>query len=97
MHIYEFQDLMRKIYFHRDSKRGLKRTYRWLIEEVKELGEALKENNVEAVEEEMADVIAWLASLANIAKVNLEHAALKKYAYKCPKCGKPKCECEFEN
>jgi NTP pyrophosphatase (non-canonical NTP hydrolase) len=87
---------MRKIYYHKDSKRGLKRTYERLVEEVNELGEALTKNKKTSAEE-FADVLAWLASLANITKVNLEDAALKKYNYKCPKCGKLKCECTFEN
>lgn len=42
MDIREFQEMMRRIYFHRDSKRGAKGTYGWLVDEVKELGEASK-------------------------------------------------------
>ena len=95
MHIKEFQGMMRKIYFHRDSKRGMKGTYSWLVDEVQELGEALEQGDKKAVSEEFADVIAWLASLANVVGIDLEKAALTKYAGKCPKCGKPKCECTF--
>jgi len=95
MHIREFQELMRRIYFHRDSKRGTEGTYNWLVDEVKELGEALKAGNKPAISEEFADVIAWLASLANVAEIDLEKAALAKYAGKCPKCGKTRCECCF--
>jgi len=95
MHISEFQNLMREIYFHRDSRRGVNGTYNWLVDEVRELGEALKGNNRENIEEEFADVIAWLASLANVVNVNLEKVALKKYDYKCPKCGYKPCRCTF--
>ncbi len=87
---------MRRIYFHRDSKRGVKGTYEWLLDEVKELGSALKERDKKALEDEFADVIAWLASLANIAEIDLEKAALTKYDNKCPKCGKVICECPFK-
>jgi len=96
MHIHEFQDMMRRIYFHRDSKRGAKGTYEWLVEEVNELGAAMKENNVKALKDEFADVLAWLASLANVLEINLEEATLTKYDGKCPKCHQPKCECAFK-
>ncbi|RLI45955.1 nucleotide pyrophosphohydrolase [Candidatus Bathyarchaeota archaeon] len=93
MEISEFQDLMRRIYFHRDSKRGAAGTYEWLVEEVEELGEALKEKNTEAIEGEFADVLAWLASLANVVNINLEGAAARKYSGKCPKCHQAPCNC----
>lgn len=93
MHIYEFQELMRRLYFHRDSQRGVEKTFEWLVEEVAELGEALKIHDRKALEDEFADVIAWLASLANVADINLEKAALTKYDNKCPKCGRSPCQC----
>lgn len=86
---------MQRIYFHRDFKRGIKGTYDWLVDEVKELGEALQADDKIALENEFADVLAWLASLANIANVDLEKAALKKYDNKCPKCGHLPCQCTF--
>jgi NTP pyrophosphatase (non-canonical NTP hydrolase) len=95
MQINEFQEMMRRLYFHRDSERGVKGTYDWLVEEVEELREALEEENKEATEREFADVIAWLASLANITGINLEKAALEKYNYKCPKCHQSPCQCKF--
>lgn len=95
MHIHEFQEMMMRLYFHRDFSRGIDGTYNWLVEEVKELGEALKSNDKEALEKEFADVIAWLASLANITCVDLEKAAVNKYNGKCPKCKKSPCQCTF--
>ena len=74
MHIHEFQEMMKRLYFHRDSEREVKRTYEWLADELKELGEALKGNNKETTEKEFADVIAWLVSLANITGIDLERA-----------------------
>ncbi len=87
--------MMRHLYFHRDSKRGMKGTYEWLTDEVKELGEALESTDKEATEKEFADVIAWLASLANIVGVDLEKAAINKYPHKCPKCQQAPCQCTF--
>lgn len=95
MHIYEFQEMMRRIYFHRDSKRGINGTFDWLMDEVKELGESLKMNDKRALENEFADVLAWLASLANITDVDLEKCALLKYDGKCPKCKRSPCKCAF--
>ena len=93
MHIYEFQNMMWQIYFHHDSKRGAKGTYLWLVEEVEELGEAIKGKDRKALENEFADVLAWLASLANVVDINLEEAATTKYNQKCPKCEQVPCEC----
>ncbi len=94
MQIYEFQDMMRQIYFHHDSRRGAKGTHLWLIEEVEELGEAIKGKDKKALESEFADVLAWLASLANVVDINLEEAAMAKYNHKCPKCKQVPCECK---
>ena len=85
--------MMKRIYFHRDSERGTSGTYNWLIDEVEELGVALKKRNRKAVMDEFADVLAWLASLANVVGIDLETAAKSKYSEKCPKCHKSPCEC----
>jgi len=96
MHIQEFQEMMRHLYFKRDFERGVNGTYNWLVDEVEELGEELKKGtNIEATEKEFADVIAWLASLANILGIDLEKAAINKYKNKCPKCGQSPCQCTF--
>ena len=95
LHISEFQKMMHKLYFHRDSKRGVEGTYNWLLDELKELEEALESNDKKALEDEFADVIAWLASLANITNIDLEKAAINKYDEKCPKCKRSPCQCTF--
>jgi NTP pyrophosphatase (non-canonical NTP hydrolase) len=87
--------MMRKLYYHKDSKRGAFGTYEWLLDEIKELGEALKLNDKEAIQNELADVIAWLASLANVVDISLESAAVKKYSWRCPKCQQSPCQCPF--
>ena len=86
---------MRRVYFHRDTKRGIEGTLDWLVDEVKELREALKTDDKKALEDEFADVIAWLASLANVTNIDLEKAALNKYHDKCPTCGHSPCQCTF--
>ena len=42
---------------------------------------------------EFADVLAWLATLANIAGVDLDAAVAAKYAAGCPGCGHTPCDC----
>jgi NTP pyrophosphatase (non-canonical NTP hydrolase) len=93
MRIKEFQRMMKRIYFRHDSARGVKGTYDWLIDEVDELGQELEGGNKEALQDEFADVLAWLASLANVAHIDLEAAALRKYPGKCPKCLQTPCKC----
>ncbi len=95
MHIVEFQKMMRSLYFHRDFRRGAKGTYNWLVDEVNELGEALTNPDRKELENEFADVIAWLASLANVVGVDLEKAAISKYENVCPKCKHSPCACTF--
>lgn len=91
--IRDFQRMMARIYLSRDSERGAEGTYGWLKEEVEELGEAMRETEERLLEDEFADVIAWLASLANVTGVDLEAAALKKYNNRCPKCDSSPCNC----
>ena len=43
--------------------------------------------------EEMADLYAWVASLANLLDIDLEKALESKYPSKCPKCNHDPCQC----
>ena len=76
----EFQDLIRKAYYDRDSKRGLFKTWLWLQEEVGELAKAIRKNDRDNIEEEIADVIAWTVSVANLLGIDVEKALIKKYS-----------------
>jgi NTP pyrophosphatase (non-canonical NTP hydrolase) len=52
----------------------------WFIEEVGELSHALAKGTDRAnLEEEFADVVAWLCTLANINDVDLAAAIARKY------------------
>jgi NTP pyrophosphatase (non-canonical NTP hydrolase) len=93
VHVAEFQKLIERIYFERDSKRGLAGTHMWFCEEVGELTRALRRNEKHELEGEFADVLAWLATLASISGVDLEAAARKKYAEGCPRCHAAPCAC----
>ncbi|NPV49386.1 MAG: nucleotide pyrophosphohydrolase [Armatimonadetes bacterium] len=93
MTVGEFQRLIERIYFTKDSGRGLSATFMWFVEEVGELSRALARGTGEEIEGEFADCAAWLATLASIAGVDLEKALREKYAQGCPKCGQTPCEC----
>ncbi|MFX0108102.1 MAG: MazG nucleotide pyrophosphohydrolase domain-containing protein [Candidatus Hodarchaeota archaeon] len=88
------QDLMRRIYLKRDKARGLERTLLRTFHELGELSDAiLREKGQEAVSDEVADVFAWLCSLANLLEIDLSEALLKKYNNACSRCGSVPCEC----
>lgn len=93
MRIAEFQKRIEDIYYERDSARGLAGTHMWFCEEVGELTRALRRNKREELEGEFADVLAWLSTLASIAKIDLEEAARKKYGQGCPRCCATPCAC----
>lgn len=84
MLISELQTLIRDRYHATDSARGAPATFLWFAEEVGELAHALGKlgrGDVDRanLEEEFADVLAWLTTLANIAEVDLTQAMRRKY------------------
>ena len=90
MHIKEFQQLISQKYERRDRERGTPATFMWFVEEVGELATALAKNeDLKSKEDEFADILAWLCTLANISDVDLEKAC-KKYAARKVKGFKPK-------
>ena len=76
------------MYGEKDAARGDAATFLWLTEEFGELATALRSGTHDELAAEMADVLAWLATLANIRGVDLEEAVLRKYGRACPGCGR---------
>ena len=90
----QLQQVIRDTYDAKDRRRGLEGTFMWFMEEVGELSAALRGDGTrENLVLEFADVLAWLATLANIAGVDLDEAVRLKYGSGCPKCAKTPCEC----
>jgi len=89
-----FQDYIRQRYYQTDAARGTPATFMWFVEEVGELATALQKaagqggntSGGENLQEEFADVLAWLCTLANINGIDLAQAIAMKY----PKEGGPK-------
>jgi NTP pyrophosphatase (non-canonical NTP hydrolase) len=91
-----FQEVIHKMFFEKDQSRGLEGTFMWFMEEVGELSSALRENDdPQNLEEEFADVLAWLATMANVAGVDLEQAVSRKYVQGCPRCNQAVCTCDL--
>jgi NTP pyrophosphatase (non-canonical NTP hydrolase) len=91
--IAEFQQLIRDMYLEKDVARGIDGTFMWLMEEVGELASALRNGTHEERLGEFADVLAWLATIANVAGVDLAEAVARKYGSGCPGCGQFICTC----
>ena len=89
----ELQKLIRDTYGAKDQSRGTEGTFMWFMQEVGELATALRSGNAQEKAHEFADVLAWLATMANIANVDLERAIADKYGAGCPGCGQSPCKC----
>jgi NTP pyrophosphatase (non-canonical NTP hydrolase) len=76
----DFQKHIADRYEATDRARGTPKTWMWFIEEIGELSHALAKGDDRAnLEEEFADVVAWLCTLANINDVDLSKAICAKY------------------
>lgn len=75
-----FQQHIKEKYYAADSARGTPGTWLWFSEEIGELARALaRRDDRDNLEEEFADVFAWLCTLANINNVDLSAAIGRKY------------------
>ena len=89
-----FQRMILQMYGAKDSARGDAATFLWLTEEFGELATAVRAGSQEELAAEMADVLAWLATLANIREIDLETAVQRKYGRGCPGCRESPCVCD---
>lgn len=92
MDLNQYQEIIKKIYFQKDSKRGLDKTFNWLIEEIGEFSRAIRKKDKKKMKEEFADCLAWLLSVGSILGIDAEEA-MGKYSHGCPKCGALPCRC----
>ena len=83
MDLNELQNLMKNLYGEDDRDRGLPSTVAWLCEEVGELAQAVRKGSKEEQLHELADVLAWLASIANQLDLSLE-TAMERYVMNPP-------------
>ena len=93
MDLRAFQAHIAATYGAKDAARGSAGTFMYLIEEVGELAEALREPGKHDLDGEFADCLAWLVSLAHLAGVDLAAATARKYPGICQRCGATPCAC----
>ena len=79
MDLDDVQRLMEQLYGEADRARGIPATVAWLCEELGELAQAVRKGTQAQREHEFADVVAWVASLANQVGVDLT-TAVERYA-----------------
>ncbi|MHA1973411.1 MAG: MazG nucleotide pyrophosphohydrolase domain-containing protein [Candidatus Hodarchaeales archaeon] len=91
--IKEFQQLMTDLYGERDKQRGIEKSLLWLQSEQGELIQAFLKGNKREIEEEAADIFAWLCSVCNLLNIDLGAVSIRKYPFKCPKCESNPCKC----
>ena len=92
MELGELQQRMADTYGERDRARGVPSSVAWLTEELGELAQAVRKGDRTEQLHEFADVLAWVASLANQLGIDLT-AAVERYALGCPRCGELPCRC----
>ncbi len=92
MDLAQLQDVIERTFGERDRARGVPSSVAWLAEEVGELAQAVRKGSPEQQVHEFADVLAWVASLANQMDVDLA-AAVERYAHGCPRCHSIPCSC----
>ncbi len=92
MDLATLQTVIDATYGQRDRERGVPSTVAWLAEEVGELAQAVRKGSHEQRLHEFADVLAWVASLANQVDVDLTEA-VRRYAEGCPRCLGIPCSC----
>jgi NTP pyrophosphatase (non-canonical NTP hydrolase) len=94
MSLADLQRLIHEIYDAKDRSRGVEGTFMWFMEEVGELSAALRSGSDTERATEFADVLAWVATLANIVGVDLNAAVEAKYGRGCPGCRRSPCVCD---
>lgn len=76
----EFQRMIDVVYGQKDRARGIEGTFLWFHEEVGELTRAVRRgHDRENLQEEFADVFAWLVSMASMLEIDMEQAVDAKY------------------
>jgi len=79
MDLGELRKRIRERYYEIDKKSGPLFLLAVLFEEVGELAEAVRKGNRDAIEEELADVLFMVLSLANLFDVDVEGALVEKF------------------
>jgi len=85
---------MKQLYYDRDSSCDFSIVILKLLEEIGEFSDAIVRGDIAKQSEELADVLAWLLSIANLLGIDAEAAFASKYPDYCIKCGSSPCSCD---
>ena len=94
MDIEEAQEMMRKIYLERDMARGVDGTLKRTFDELEELRDAIQKEDSKS---DIADVFAWLCSIANLLEIDISESFYRKYSDVCSKCKNSPCDCPADH
>ncbi|HDN74146.1 nucleotide pyrophosphohydrolase [Archaeoglobales archaeon ex4484_92] len=84
MMIKELKEKIKEKYYETDKKSGELFLLSVLFEEIGELSEAVRKGEIRGIEEELADVLFMVLSLANYFDVKPEDVLIKKYIEEDP-------------
>ncbi len=84
MDLEKLREAIKRKYYHIDVRSGALFLLAVLFEETGELAEAVRKNEVENIEEELADVLFMILSLSNLFDVNPEERLIEKYILNDP-------------
>ncbi len=79
MDLKELREIIREKYYEKDKRSGELFLLAVLFEEVGELAEAVRKRDLKSIEEELADVLFMVLSLANLFDVDVESKLLEKF------------------
>ncbi|MCX8172896.1 MAG: nucleotide pyrophosphohydrolase [Archaeoglobaceae archaeon] len=79
MELVELMESLRRKYYCIDSKSSPLFLLSVLFEEVGELAEAIRKNNLQNIEEELCDVLFMILSLSNYYNIRIEEKLVEKY------------------
>ena len=88
MHIREFQEIMRRLYLHRDSERGAKEHMSGFQTNLKNWKKFLKETTKKQPKKSLQTSLPGLRLLRTTV-IDLERAAVNKYNGKCQNANSP--------
>ncbi|RLI79965.1 nucleotide pyrophosphohydrolase [Archaeoglobales archaeon] len=84
MELKEIQAKVREKYYKYDVRSGRLFLLTVLFEEVGELAEAVRKEDLGAIQEELVDVMFMVVSLANLFNIDLERKLIEKYMEQDP-------------
>src|SRR3954452_17031323 len=87
------QRMILQMYGEKDAARGDAATFLWLTEGFGELATAVRAGDPDELAAEMADVLAWLATLATIRGVDLGAGVIRTHGSGCPGSHRSPCDC----